>query len=107
MKMLALSMILALAAGLGLTPSAHAQTTPNYVFTCMAGISGFGSSGGAACTSATNYFFETLVVWDEEGFDAPATAALRTMYMSLELGTSVSTNRAIANEIVNVWYGTP
>lgn len=107
MKMLALSMTLALASGLGFAPSAHAETTPNYVFTCMAGISGFGSSGGAACTPATNYFFETLVVWDEEGFDAPATAALRYMYMSLDPGTSVSTNRAIVNEIVNVWYGTP
>ena len=91
----------------GLAPAARAQSTPNYVFTCMAGISGYGSSGGAGCTQATNYFFETLVVWDEEGFDAPATAALRTMYMSMDPGTSISTNRAIVTQIVNVWYGTP
>ena len=58
-------------------------------------------------SSATNYFFATLVVYDEEGFDAPATAALRYMYMSSDPGVSISANRAIANQIVNVWYGTP
>lgn len=108
MKMLTLSMIITLAAGLGLAPSAHAQSTaPGDVFVCMAGISGYGSSGGGACTSATNYFFDTLVVYDEEGFDAPATAALRYMYMSFDPGVSISANQAIANQIVNVWYGTP
>jgi hypothetical protein len=56
-------------AGLNLTP-AHAQSVDPYaVYTCMAGISGSGTSGGAACAPATSYFF-SLVVFDPH-FDAP------------------------------------
>src|SRR5690348_18059380 len=51
----------------------HAQSVdPCTVYTCMAGISGSGASGGPGCTAATDYFFGALVVFDPY-FDAPDT----------------------------------
>lgn len=107
MQTLAATLLLATSA-VALAPAAHAQSVdPCNVFTCMAGISGFGTSGGPACTPDTEFFFGTLAVYDEEGFDAPASAALRYMYLSYCPGTDFSTNSAVKSAIVDVWFGTP
>lgn len=85
-------------AGLTLTP-AHAQSVdPCAVYTCMAGISGSGTTGGPACAPATSYFF-SLVVFDPY-FDAPATAQLRRQYLMTCPGAQVATNAAILPAII-------
>lgn len=109
MQRLNLLIVLALGSvALAVAPVAKAQSVdPCSVYTCMAGISGVGASGGAACEPSTNLFFESLVVYDEEGFDAPATAALRYSYLMTCPGSQYATNAVILAGIVNVWYDTP
>lgn len=109
MKLQILAALLVLAAGMSLAPTAKAQSaTPPYVFVCMAGMSGLaGAPGGPACVPAQQTFFNELVVYDEEGFDAPATAALRYMYMLMAPGAQLPSNLAIIDGIVNIYYGTP
>lgn len=106
-----LSLLTAFALGstaLALAPGAHAQSVdPCAVYLCMAGLSGVGTSGGPACTPPTNMFFDSLVVYDEEGFDAPATAALRYMYLDFCPGAQLPTNEVILGTIVNVYYSVP
>ena len=107
MKLQALSITLILAA-CSLATSARAQSVdPCTIYTCMAGISGVGATGGSGCIPATNYFFADLVVWDYEGFDASATAALRTIYMNFCPGAQFASNEAILQTIVNTYYWTP
>lgn len=109
MKPSILTAFLALVAGMSLAPAVHAQAMlPADVFICMAGLSGLaGAPGGAACTPAQQTFFDELVVYDEEGFDAPATAELRYMYMLMAPGAQSPSNLAIVNGIVDIYYGTP
>lgn len=107
MKLHALSITLILAA-CSLATSARAQSVdPCNVYTCMAGISGVGATGGPSCIPATNYFFDDLVVWDHKGFDESATAALRTIYMNNCVGAQFASNEAILQTIVNIYYWTP
>ncbi len=103
------SATLALAVGLVLAPAGKAQSVdPCSVHACMAGISGFGASGGAACAPAMDFFFDSLVVWDWSGFDMPATWALRYMYMNYCPGVAAApSNQAIAATIADVWYAVP
>lgn len=94
-----------LAAALNIAP-AHAQSVdPCSVFTCMAGISGSGASGGAACTPPTNYFF-SLVVFDPY-FDAPATSLLRREYLTTCPGSNIDTNPVVLNAIITEWGSVP
>jgi hypothetical protein len=94
--------------GLTTASSSHAQgLDPCTVYMCMAGISGYGSGGGVGCNSAEEYFFGTLVVYDESGFDAPATAELRRTYLKTCPGTAIPDNAVILNTIIATWYGTP
>ncbi|MGN2246184.1 hypothetical protein ACFWZ3_05775 [Frateuria sp. GZRR35] len=102
------SVLLALgAAAAGLTTApVHAQSVdPCTVYTCMAGISGAGASGGPACVPATTYFF-SLVVFDP-WFDAPATSQLRRTYLMTCPGANVATNAALLNAIIAEWGAVP
>lgn len=109
MKLSISAALLALTAGMSFAPAVNAQAAlPPDVFVCMAGISGIaGAPGGPACVTAQQTFFDELVVYDEEGFDAPATAELRYMYMLMAPGAQLPSNLAIINGIVNIYYGTP
>ncbi|MBP1475772.1 hypothetical protein J7I44_15805 [Frateuria sp. MAH-13] len=84
----------------------HAQSVdPCTVYTCMAGISGAGASGGPACVPATTYFF-SLAVFDP-WFDAPATSQLRRTYLMTCPGANVATNAALLNAIIAEWGTVP
>ena len=85
----------------------HAQSVdPCTVYTCMAGISGSGASGGPGCTAATDYFFGVLVVFDPY-FDAPDTAQVRRNYLATCPGSNFESNAAILNSILTTWYAVP
>ena len=97
--------------GLSITP-AHAQTvTPCDVYLCMAGISGYGTTGGPACAPALAYWHAPspagLAVWTTYGFIAPASAALRRTYLSTCPGANVATNAAALNAIISEWGSVP
>src|SRR5690348_2009046 len=84
----------------------HAQTVdPCTVYTCMAGISGAGASGGPPCVPATTYFF-SLVVFDPY-FDAVATSQLRRTYLMTCPGADTTTNAALLNTIIAEWGAVP
>jgi len=91
----------------GLTAGiAHAQgADPCSVFTCMAGISGSGTTGGPACT-APIVAFHAIQVWDPE-FDSGATATARRQFLMTCPGTQVATNVAIVNAIIAQWGYSP
>lgn len=103
------STMIATVIGICLAPATRAQgIDPCSVHICMAGISGYGASGGLACAPATHFFFDTLVVWDWSGFDMPATWALRYMYMNYCPGVvTAPTNQAISASIAYTWYTVP
>lgn len=109
MELRTASITLALVLGVALAPPGNAQSVdPCSVHACMAGISGVGASGGPACAPATDFFFDSLVVWDWSGFDMPATWALRYMYMNYCPGVvAAPPNQAIAATIADVWYAVP
>lgn len=88
------------------TASVRAQSVdPCAVYTCMAGMSGEGTTGGAACTPSTTFFF-SLVVFDPY-FDAPATSQLRRQYLMTCPGANIGTNAAILNAIIAEWGTVP
>jgi hypothetical protein len=93
------------ASGLTVAP-VHAQSVdPCSVYTCMAGVSGAGASGGAACVPATTYFF-SLVVFDP-WFDAAATSQVRRMYLMTCPGADAATNAVLLNAIIAEWGSVP
>ena len=93
------------ALGLTLAP-AHAQSVDACTaYTCMAGLSGQGVTGGPTCTPATSYFF-SLVVFDPY-FDAPATAQLRRQYLMTCPGAQVANNANILQAIIAPWGYVP
>jgi hypothetical protein len=99
------------AAGLSITP-AHAQTiAPCDVYMCMAGISGFGATGGPACAPALAFWHAPspagLAVWTTYGFMAPASTALRRTYLSTCPGANVASNAAVMNAIITEWGSVP
>jgi hypothetical protein len=106
MKLRALFTTIALGAGSLICAPTHAQSIdPCAVYTCMAGISGAGASGGPACTPATTYFF-SLQIWDPD-FDPGATSALRRSYLMTCPGAQVATNAALLNAIIAEWGSVP
>lgn len=109
MKVRSVSAVVAMAMGISLAPGARAQVIePCVVHMCMAGMSGYGASGGLACGPATDFFFGSLVVWDWSGFDMPATWALRYLYMNDCPGVlATPANQAIAASIAYTWYAVP
>ena len=93
------------AAGLSIAPT-HAQTAdPCSVYTCMAGVSGVGTPGGAACT-APIVAFHAIQVWDPE-FDSGSTAAARRQFLMTCPGVQEPTNLAILNIIIAQWGYSP
>ncbi|MBN8894603.1 MAG: hypothetical protein J0I71_07180 [Rhodanobacter sp.] len=88
-----------------IAPARAQSVDPCAVYTCMAGMSGEGATGGAACAPATAFFF-SLVVFDPY-FDAPATSQLRRQYLMTCPGANVATNAAILNAIIAQWGTVP
>lgn len=91
----------------GLTvDSAHAQAAdPCSVYICMAGISGSGATGGAACVDPIAAF-HAIQVWSPY-FNSPATAAARRRFLMTCPGAQAPTNRAILNAIIAQWGYSP
>ncbi|MFK2877530.1 hypothetical protein [Rhodanobacter hydrolyticus] len=86
--------------------TAHAQgSDPCSVYTCMAGISGVGTSGGPACT-APIATFHAIQVWDPE-FDSGSTAASRRQFLMQCKLVQLPTNLAILNDIITQWGYSP
>lgn len=84
------------------TTAAHAQSVdPCSVYTCMAGISGSGATGGPACGPAIDMFF-SIVIFDP-WYDAQATAMARRQFMMTCAGADIATNAAILNAIIAEW----
>jgi hypothetical protein len=75
---------------------------PCTVYTCMAGISGDGTSGGPGCAPAITYWHTALAVYSPY-FNPPASAARRRAYLMTCPGAQVATNAAILNAIVAQW----
>lgn len=106
MKLRALFVTVALGAGSLICAPTHAQSIdPCAVYTCMAGISGAGASGGAACTPATTYFF-SLQIWDPD-FDPGATSTLRRNYLTTCPAAEDATNAILLNTIIAEWGSVP
>jgi hypothetical protein len=92
---------------IGLTiGAAHAQSAdPCIVYICMAGISGYGTSGGPDCTDAIAAF-HNIQVWDPE-FDSSSTASSRRQFLMTCPAAQEASNLAILNSIIAEWGYTP
>jgi hypothetical protein len=100
-----LAVITISATGLTVGP-VHAQTAdPCSVYTCMAGISGAGATGGPAC-AAPIAVFHAIQVWSPN-FNSVATAAARRNFLMTCPGAQVATNLAILNAIIAEWGYSP
>lgn len=99
-------------AGLITTPT-HAQTIdPCTVYLCMAGISGFGASGGPACAPALTYWHSPTpiglaVYHPPQGFNPPASAARREAYLLTCPGATTASNTAVLQAIMSTWGSVP
>lgn len=86
--------------------TAHAQgADPCTVYTCMAGISGSGASGGPACVGPIAAF-HAIQVWDPE-FDSGSTASARRQFLTKCQGVQTPPNLAILNAIIAKWGYSP
>ena len=108
MKLRALLTTVALSAACSTAAPVHAQTVdPCTVYMCMAGISGFGASGGPACAPALTYWHTALAVYSPY-FNPPASAARRRGYLTPACpGANVATNTAVLNAIMTEWGWLP
>lgn len=89
----------------------HAQTvTPCDVYLCMAGISGFGTSGGPACAPSLAFWHAPtpagLAVYSPY-FIPPASAAVRRNYLMTCPDAQLATNAAVLNAIIAEWGSVP
>jgi len=113
MKFRALFITLALAAAYSPTATIRAQTIdPSTVYLCMAGVSGFGTSGGPACVPALTYWHSPTpvglaVYHPPQGFNPPASAARREAYMLTCPGATGETNTAVLQAIMSTWGSVP
>jgi hypothetical protein len=110
MKFRALATTLVLGAAACLAAPAQAQSVdPCSVYLCMAGISGFGLSGGPACAPAMVFWHAVspagLAVWDAVPpvFIPPASATLRETYLS----TCPGANPDVTAAIIEAWGWEP
>ncbi len=86
--------------------SARAQgVDPCSTYMCMAGISGFGATGGPICSASYTTFF-LMQVWDP-WFDPEATSTLRRGYLMSCPGANGPTNEGILSEIIAIWGMVP
>jgi hypothetical protein len=88
--------------------SVHAQSPdPCTLYTCMAGMPGVvGLSGGPGCSTAIAFWHAPApaglaVYHPPQGFNPPASAALRRTYMSTCAGANAATNAAILQTIIS------
>jgi hypothetical protein len=113
MKLRALFTTLALGAACLTTIPASAQTVdPCTVYLCMAGISGFGASGGPACAPALAYWHAPTpaglaVYHPPQGFNPPASAASREEYLLTCPGATTANNTAVLQAIMSTWGSVP
>lgn len=87
--------------GLAISPARAQGPDPCSVFTCMAGVSGSGTTGGPACT-APIATFHAIQVWSPH-FNSGATAAARRRFLMTCPGAKLATNLAILNVIIAKW----
>lgn len=91
----------------GSITTTHAQTaTPCEIYTCMAGISGAGATGGPACAPALVYWHGALAVYSPY-FNPPASAARRRAYLMTCPGAATGTNAAVLTSIIATWGSVP
>ena len=113
MKLRALFTTLALGAACLTTLPASAQTVdPCTVYLCMAGISGFGASGGPACAPALTYWHSPTpvglaVYHPPQGFNPPASAVRREAYLLTCPGATTASNTAVLQAIMSTWGSVP
>ena len=112
MKLRALFTALILgAAALTAVPAKAQAMDPCTVYLCMAGISGFGLSGGPACVVPIQFWHAAapagLAVYDNSGFDAPASYAARSAYLMTCPGATTGTNAAVFAAIMAQWGSIP
>lgn len=107
MKLRALLTTFALStASLIVTPT-HAQAVdPCTVYLCMAGISGFGASGGPACAPSMVYWHTALAVYSPY-FNPPASLARREAYLLTCPGSTTTTNAGVLQAILSQWGSVP
>lgn len=110
MQLRTLIATLALGAVASSTP-VHAQTvTPCEVYLCMAGISGYGASGGPACAPAIAFWHAPspagLAVYSPY-FVPLASATLRRTYLMTCPGAQVASNAAVLTTIITEWGSVP
>jgi hypothetical protein len=92
--------------------SVQAQVVPDpcTLFQCMAGMPGVvGNNGGPSCTTPLMYWHAVAplglaVYHPPQGFNPPASAALRRTFLSTCPGVSDSSNAAIL-ELIITEYG--
>jgi hypothetical protein len=107
MKLRALFTTAALGATFLITVPVRAQTVdPCTVYTCMAGISGFGATGGPACAPAHTYWHTALAIYSPY-FNPPASAARRSAYLLTCPGATTATNAAVMEAIIAEWGSVP
>lgn len=108
MKQCTLLTVLALSAACMSTAPVKAQTMdPCTVYMCMAGISGFGTTGGPDCAPALVYWHTALAVYSPY-FNPPASAARRRTYLAPACpGANTSTNAAVLSAIMAQWGWVP
>lgn len=94
------------AMGLTSAPARAQSVDPCTVYLCMAGISGFGASGGPGCGPAIAYWHTALAVYSPY-FNPPASAALRKGYMGTCPGATTTTNAAVFAAIMATWGWEP
>jgi len=110
MKLRALLITSVLGTVASLSP-VHAQAPDACtIYNCMAGISGYGTSGGPACTPSLIWWNTPtdpaggLAVYDESGFDGLASYPVRETYLTVGCPqASIATNAAILQSIMNQW----
>lgn len=85
----------------------HAQgMDPCTVYTCMAGVSGTGATGGPACAPALAFWHGALAVYSPL-FNPPASAIRRASYLRTCRGASYAGNAAVLNAIIAAWGWVP
>lgn len=93
------------------TSPARAQTVdPCTVYICMAGISGFGASGGPTCAPALAYWHAPTpaglaVYHPPQGFNPPASVVRRTTYM--ESCVTITVNPDVVSAIIAMYGSVP
>ena len=112
-KKLFATITLTVGLGFGLSAPVQAQVPPMpcQLYLCMAGMSGVGLPGGAGCVASYTYWITAaplgLAVYDETGFDAPASYAARLAFMEGCTQGNVGTNAEIFQTIMEEWGESP